>query len=616
MGLERFYDCWRFCECFLSLPQAGSSRNEVLFYKAASLYHIYNKELPAMLEKSEGVPGFQYKTILRTFCQKRVLEVIRIFTTLVRHQRDSTEESMGDKLSSMILMLDKALLDSLVFNVPEVGTCLLCHTSVRRGKLTRSHYIPKSIIQEFVRLLGAKPGSPLFYFLSVGKYPTDWQRKTAGQVTYSMLCQTCDGEVLSKDENTFKKMFFDKVYSKARTDITSLRSSFSILYDRYLLRFAAGLFFRNVAPRYSQVSADIGNVEVLELGQMMQMCRTIIFENTKLPLIDPIMKIFLFALPSTMPKTIATPGWDQFVKKVLSPYIGYRLHKPGSPELPTRLFCCMVKMGVLLFVKPFDPDLEKELLDFNPFSLIRSSGSNSFTLYIPRDEIRMACIPEKLWWNLAAWTKKEIESGLSTVLSVDKLKETQTADEKSLEFFSADETSSLPLAPKYDHSPPVVIDMLPPGFSLNFDKYNTIPDEVIKLPPNHYVLLHQPFRTSTGAEFFIVLTKALESAIKSRQDFSWPQVPCVLVYLHQPGTKYRSVLKVGFYISESDYSVQSSLPGGSPKLLESPNEVIQNIIRDVPEFVYRILKSAGFLNLKSLLFWSDSLRNVNDTCVR
>ena len=610
------------------VPEDEMDRNEVLFYMAKSMYQEYNRELPDLIERCNTSPGFEYKTMMQQFCQKRILEVVRILTNLEHHCKAVTERESCTQGSIILqekyydeitMMLDKALLDYLIFNMTnEVQTCILCYSVA--GKLVHSHYIPKSIIEEFESAMGIDKGRRIYIFSPSG-HPSSWQFKSAGQLTFSMLCKACDGKILSQDENNFKTKFFDHVYVAGNPD--AVKSMHTISYDAYLFRFAAGLLFRNVAPLYSQVCAEIGTFK--ELHQMMQICRSIILKPNEAQ--NKRIKIFLLALPSSTPESLITPGWDKFVTASLSPYLAYKLLLPGKPMIPKRLLCCMVKIGVLLFVTPFDHDLEIQLLRCCSHSLISSQTgiSDSKILYIPKEQMRADVIPDKLWWSLVGWAKKEINTSLSTVLSVkprtaDKLTH---ANRLASSLLASTPDSSATNDPKHakasdlTKAKTVIANMLPPGFALNFNEHNTLPDKVIELPAGHTVLLHQPFQTSTKAECFAVLGKLKEDTnvkgkTKGQQPaYSWLPKPYLLLYFRQD---YKSVLKVGFYINESEYNVADTLPGCPPKMIESPH--LQEIITQVPSIIRFLLRSKGFLSLKSLLFWYESVKNVNSSYVR
>lgn len=626
--IERYPDCWRFCNVYLSKVKdaCDANRRKVMFYKAKSMSQDYNRELPEMIEKSQTLPGFEYKSVMRTFCRKRILEVIQILTKFVNTCKEvkpsdlnsSNSMTESDKYDDAVVMLDKALLDYLVFSTAEVQTCLLCHVVTR--KLTHSHYIPKAIIQEFVKAMGLDPGDSIYIFAPTG-HPSDWYYKSASKLTFSMLCKSCDGKLLSKDESHFKKYVFDHVYSKGNPE--SAKSLHTIPYGQYLLRFTAGLFFRNIAPLYSQVCAEIGTFK--DLHHLMQLCRSIVLEQSAVASSD-VRKFFLLALPSSMPDSIAIPGWDNFVATSLSPYLAYELLRPGKPIIPKKLLCCMVKIGVLFFVTSFDHDLELQLLTLASQSLIQSDSSNAALLYIPKDEMRSTCIPEKLWWSLTGWAKKEINTSLSTGLSTIPQRVKRNIPTHLGEMGKVTLTSTQSILQAVDSyeqhgtkCPTIVANMLPPGFSVNFNEYNTLPEKVIDLPVCHSILLHQPFQTSNRTEGFAILCKLNTSKTnterkKDHPAYSWSAAPYILMYFHQSGVDHNTVIKVGFYVDEVNYSVEGALPGCPPKMTESPH--LREIITQIPRVVHSMLRSKGFLNMKSLLYWHEALKNVNDAQIR
>ena len=109
---------------------------------------------------------------------------------VVKHQNEMVTEA-DEKYEEAVVILDKALLDYLVFNIAEVQTCLLYHAVTRK----LIHYIPKSIIQEFVKEMGLDPGESIYIFAFTG-HPSDWHYKSAAKLTF---CKSYDDKLLSKD---------------------------------------------------------------------------------------------------------------------------------------------------------------------------------------------------------------------------------------------------------------------------------------------------------------------------------------------------------------------------------------------------------------------------------
>ena len=403
--MKRYTDCSAFCNKYISSlkSQDHNDYDRVMaeLYKAKSMFHDYNRELMERFEQSKRIPGFEYKNMMRSFCNNRILEVIKILAKVKKNYH----EKLFDNEAAY--MLDKALLDFLVFSTKEIQTCLLCHCWAQR--LIHSHYIPKAILQEFVKVMGLDPGASVFIF-SPTCYPSDWQFKSAAQITFSMLCKTCDGTVLSRDEDLFKSRFFNKIYQKDCPG--SHLQAQSISYAKYLYRFAIGLIFRNIAPLYSIVSAEIG--EFSQLHFLMQACRDIIINESPgqwLP------NIYMVILPSEIPDDLLkVAGWHKYVFMASSPYAACKLLQPEQPMVPKRLFCFMVKIGVMIFVVSLDKQFDKDLEVTCPKYKIQFSCDEA-KIFVPEDKERSNYIPQKLWWSLLGWARLEINNTLSYTLS-------------------------------------------------------------------------------------------------------------------------------------------------------------------------------------------------------
>ena len=599
-NLQRYGDCFIFCEYYIaSVGDDSIDKKRAQLYQAKSMYYDYNRELMERIEQSNIMPGFEYKNMMRKFCKKRILQVVNTLTKL--KEETSLQSSASNELivanqkaffnelydDEAAYMLDKALLDFLIFNTDEVSTCLLCHNRTR--KLIHSHYIPKSILQEFVKAMGLEPGASVFIF-SPTDHPSDWHFKSAAKATFSMLCKTCDGTVLSKDENSFKAKFFNVIY-QPKFPGSRLQEHF-LSYTQYLYMFATGLVFRNMAPLYSGIGAEIG--EFSQLHRLMQSCREAIF-NLSSSQIRP--KIYILALPLQLPSMFPkVSGWDKFVLMTNSPYSAYKLLQPGEPMVPKRLYCFMVKIGIMVFVTSLDEELDAELEKICPFSQIQFSNEDTthdFIMHIPEDQERGKYIPQKLWWSFLGWAKKEINASFSVALSV------KPPAQLSGKFQAGLLVKDL-LESKDSEVQPVTANLLPPGYELNFDKHGTLPEEVIVVPSGQVVLLHYSFKTSSGAQGYAVLGKQEPS--RSRSNIKQPYL---LVYLQDIGKKF--IVKTGFCIDQTSMNITGTLRG-TPTTMNDSLE-LKELIEQVPDIVHDMLRAKGFRSLKSLLFWQQSFTN-------
>jgi len=586
--------CIKYISSLTSKDSSDYNRERAQLYKAKSMFHDYNRELMERFEQNKKLPGFEYKNMMRSFCNSRVLEVVKILAKLKKNQVKLFDDEAA-------YMLDKALLDFLVFSTKEISTCLLCHCWTQ--KLIHSHYIPKAILQEFVKALGVDPGASVFMFSPTG-HPSDWQFKSAAKITFSMLCKTCDGTILSQDEDLFKSKFFSKIYQKECPG--SHLQAQSIPYAQYLYRFAIGLLFRNIAPLYSSVSAEIGEFSLLHF--LMQSCRDIIINASSgqwLP------NIYMVILPSQIPDELPkVTGWEQYVLMTNSPYAAYKLLQPKEPMVPKRLFCFMVKIGIMIFVVSLDKEFDKELEATCPQYKIQFT-SDVVKMSIPDDKERGKYIPQKLWWSLLGWARLEINNALSYTLSTKPPAKFAGVSHAGLMVKEI-------LESKEPRVSPVTANLLPPGFELNFEKYGTLPEKVIILPDGHAILLHYAFSSTTNSRGYAALCRQIPGKLKSKDSGKHKETtiyniltqPYVLVYLQDGGKKMH--FKIGFSLDENDLKIKDTFPGVPAAMKDSVE--LKEFVEQIPEKLCAILRAKGFRSLKSLLYWQELLVlfNSND----
>ena len=587
---------------------SGHEKLKVQLYQAKSLYHEYNHELMEQIERQNSMPGMEYKDMMQSFCKSRILQVIKVVSKIKESSSLQAPDSVSEDIScaqelydnEVSFMLDKTLLDCLVYNVKEVSICLLCHSKTR--KLIHSHYIPKAILQEFVKALGLDPGESVFVF-TPNDHPSNWQLKSAAKATFSMLCKMCDGTILSKDENLFKTKIFSKIYQKNSPG--SQFQEHSVPYGQFLYKFAAGLVFRNIAPLYSSICAEIGDFS--QPQHVMQSCRE---EILNLISAQKRLKIYMIPLPSQLPNIFPQiSGWDRFVIFTNSPYGAHKLLQPGEPMVPKSLSCFMIKIGIMVFVVSLDKKLDTELEKLCPFYQIQQSDKEdaTFTMKIPEDQERGKCIPQNIWWSLIGWAKKEINSTLSVGLLVKP-------PPKLSGKFQAGQLLKDILTSKDSITQPVIANLLPPGFELNFEKHGTLPEKVILIPSTHVILLHSPFETSSAKGYVVIGKQDSESVKNNRSEikkekpalYSIKKEPYILVYLEDRRKKI--VVKTGFYLDDESFDVKDALPGVPTSMKYSSDDIVKELIKQVPSIIHGVLRIKGFQSLKSLLTWQESVK--------
>lgn len=594
--MERYTDCFVFCNNFISSLKSEDGNEvrkvEAQLYQAKSMFHDYNHEIMERFEQNKRMPGFEYKNMMRSFCNSRILEVVKTLAKIKKNNEKLFDEEAA-------YMLDKALLDFLVFGTKEITTCLLCYSWAQ--KLIHSHYIPKAILQEFVKTMGLDPGANVFMFSPTG-HPSDWQFKSAAKITFSMLCKNCDGTVLSRDEDLFKSKFFSKIYQK-NCPGSHLQAQ-SIPYTQYLYRFAIGLMFRNIAPLYSSVSAEIG--EFLQLHFLMQACRNITIHALSGQW-QP--NIYIIVLPSQIPEELPkVTGWDRYVLMTNSPYAAYKLLQPREPMVPKRLFCFMVKIGIMIFLVSLDKQFDKDLAATCPNYKIQF-GSDMAEISIPDDTERSKYIPQKLWWSLLGWARLEINNALSYTLSAkppDKL-----AGKSHPGLLVKDILES-----KEPKVSPVTANLLPPGFEMNYERHGTLPEKVIIVPDGHAILLHYAFSSANDSRGYAALCRQIPGSLKSnhsekhhkeRSIYNILTQPYVLVYLQDSNKKMH--FKIGFTLDENNLKIKDTFPGVPAAMKDSVQ--LKEFVEQTPSKLCGILRAKGFRSLKSLLYWQELLVQFN-----
>jgi len=255
----------------------------------------------------------------------------------------------------------------------------------------------------------------------------------------------------------------------------------------------------------------------------------------------------------------------------------------------------------MLFIVGLDTDFKNELNKLCSAFEIQSSkvgADSNFTIRIPLNKDRSNFILQKLWWSLLGWAKKETNMAASVNFSLKKPSNT---------FHKFPDGLWIRNLLKSVAASPVLANLLPPGFELHFEKYNTLPEKVIVVPEGHSVLLHCKFGTTSGGTCYAVIGKGtVKGASKSKAKlslYSMKTEPYLLVCLHDASIKM--VIKIGFFLDEKSLKAIECLPGVSTSIMESLQ--LKELIDRVPVIVCAVLRKKGFTSLKSLLLWLEFL---------
>lgn len=202
--------------------------------------------------------------------------------------------------------------------------CMLCH---KKQAIVRSHTIPEAVLKTIFKK------DQQMFMIGPSGLSLDSQAKTLHNQTFNMLCNTCDNEVLSRDENVFTENVVKPIYNAS--PMGHLEKVDEIPYDKWLYRFCAGMVFRCLA--LSRGVTGSSNAE--EIHQLFHHCRSVV-------------------KPSAPPEISSAPGQNQ---------------SPGSiKKLPASEFSIAIFFTPgMLEDKPSNP---KE----KPSNLTRALNSNIF----------------------------------------------------------------------------------------------------------------------------------------------------------------------------------------------------------------------------------------------
>lgn len=145
-------------------------------------------------------------------------------------------------------LLDWAMIDFIreTNKLDDCKRCLLCR---RKTSLKRSHIYPRSVLKVIAEPNVSEGEHRVYLHELRGKLSA----KSAGEITYYMLCGVCEERLSQNGENEFCKDFFTPVFQASqqvvKEDRTLTQSSTcnNITYGQWLYNFCIGILFRGLA---------------------------------------------------------------------------------------------------------------------------------------------------------------------------------------------------------------------------------------------------------------------------------------------------------------------------------------------------------------------------------
>ena len=200
-----------------------SSKPEVCLLKAKVLFHLYRRE-QKYLRRHISSLNQQDAGQKTASCYSKAEECIKL---LGKAHDNQAIDSEGSK------MLDQCILDYIreTNEMNKLKRCLLCRN---KTKLKRSHLWPRSFLRRYTSSQEQNVSSKIFISFT-SENP---RQKSAGELTYWMLCGKCEQILSQNGEDKFSKELFDVITS------TSDSKDAEVPYGPWLYNFSIGLLFR------------------------------------------------------------------------------------------------------------------------------------------------------------------------------------------------------------------------------------------------------------------------------------------------------------------------------------------------------------------------------------
>ena len=204
-----------------------SIANEANLLKGKSLYFVYQKQQHMFLKTQSSQPIKEVE-MLKNECYEKAKGAILHLGNVQDHGLLDTEGSR---------YLDYAMIDYLreTNNLGNCQRCLLCR---RKAKLRRSHVYPKSILKKIARDLIEGQDHKVFTNIAV-KVVT----RSAGGMTYGMLCNECEQRLCQNGEVQFAK----HIHSRICVNREVVQSQLKLKYGSWFYDFCVGIIFRGMA---------------------------------------------------------------------------------------------------------------------------------------------------------------------------------------------------------------------------------------------------------------------------------------------------------------------------------------------------------------------------------
>ena len=487
-----------------------------------------------------------------------------------------------------LMMLNMALVD-YANEGRNSGRCLLC---LQRRELKKSHYFPKSLLDDFSR------GTTIPTDRKIFRHDVDSRGvdKSPKEMIYNMFCANCEDHFSKHGETQFHPNFFKRIYDDK--DTSKVVSKQEIEYGKWLYQFCIGILFRGIIVGYKDTFINSSH-----LFNLLQRLREILFSfapekfSPKMSSYDHIPVAVFFNPAEPRPEDSEYPLMMRVLNSILKyVFIQCPLYSDCLSR-PHRIHCLMVHFGVINIVLPVHPG---EFQNVPHDCLIDPSGG---TFRVLSSEERISCLPVGVWKTfqcMAVESENVMFGWPEKVRSAFEKKDLQQPTDSAKQLFRFVESR--------EKSAQALDVITPSNISHVVKRVNFLPDQFLVrpshspsslcLPLGHKILVHKNFPLDPIDSSNDMMGETLFLAVGTKPPYSLDK-PYILYHRFEPGLQ----INAGFFISPADLSAQEFLPDPWPKELKERLEweVIENARSVCHRLLPEVLAVKGILNCAALL---------------
>lgn len=234
----RYEECILWCDHVRQHASIDTESNGAKLLKGKALYQSYEERFQCFLKVKSTTSQGPEPPMLINECLAKMKESILLLGTAYDYNFLDEE---GSKI------LDWAMVDFIreANKLNDCKRCLLCR---KKNMLKRSHVYPRSVLK-IIAEAHINEGEHRVYLHDLrGRVSA----KSAGEITYWMLCGTCEERLSQNGENEFCKEFFSPIFQAsqqlAEKEVAQAAiAPDSIQYGQWLYNFCIGVLFRGLA---------------------------------------------------------------------------------------------------------------------------------------------------------------------------------------------------------------------------------------------------------------------------------------------------------------------------------------------------------------------------------